>query len=83
MRHDSNGNLLIPNPIYKAKMKWRESRKITLTIHEAKTISALLENYRLSLKHTDWDTDWVMKAENWIDSQLYGQIKLNGKWVKI
>ena len=83
MRHDSNGNLLIPNPIYRAKMKWRNSRKITLTIHEAKTISALLENYRLSLEHDDWDTDWVLKAENWIDSQLYGKIKINGKWVEV
>jgi hypothetical protein len=82
MTHDNQGNLLIPDPIYKAKMKWRKSRKITLTIHQAKTISALLENYRLSLKHDDGDTDWVLDAENWIDVQLYGQIKIDGKWVK-
>jgi hypothetical protein len=63
-------------------MNWRKSRKVKLTIHEAKTISALLENYRLSLKHDDWDTDWVLKAENWIDIQLYGKIKVNGEWVK-
>ena len=82
MTHDNKGNLLIPNPIYRAKVKWQNNRKIKLTRHEAMTVSAMLENYRLSLRGEAYEQEQVLKAENWIDVQLFGKIKVNGEWVK-
>ena len=65
--------------------KWRadriRNRKIALTRVEALAISAMLEQLRLH----HWDTDWkpdITKMENVIDGQLFGQIKVDGEWVK-
>lgn len=65
--------------------KWQanrvRNRRIALTRTEALTISAMLEQLRL----THWDKDWSPKIEAMeavVDAQLFGKVKVNGEWVK-
>ena len=67
---------------FPAFKKWKGSRKVKLTRHEAMKISAMLENHRLSLKDEAYEQAQVLASENVIDSQLFGKIKVNGEWVK-
>ena len=69
---------------FPAFKKWQanriRNRRIALTRTQALTISAMLEQLRL----THWDTDWKPKIEAMeavVDAQLFGKVKVNGEWV--
>ena len=60
--------------------KRKTNRKIALTVNQAQQITAMLEQLRWQM-----DLDWKPRIEAMeavIDAQLFGQIKVNGKWVK-
>jgi len=64
----------------KWKANRKNNRKITLTREQAYKITALLEQLR-------WETDlrWTHQIEAMeavLDSQIWGMVKVNGKWVK-
>jgi len=62
------------------KRKRKANRKIVLTRDEAQEITVLLEQLRWQM-----DLDWkprIEAMENVVDAQLFGKIKVNGKWVK-
>jgi hypothetical protein len=60
--------------------KRKANRKIVLTVNQAQEVTAMLEQLRWQM-----DLDWkprIEAMENVIDAQLFGQIKVNGEWVK-
>ena len=59
--------------------KWKSSRKVRLTRHQAMTISAMLENYRQSLIGEAYEQDQVRKSENVLDTQLWGNKYVEGR----
>jgi Spy/CpxP family protein refolding chaperone len=64
----------------KWKSKRKANRKIALTVNQAQQITAMLEQLRWQM-----DLDWKPRIEAMeavIDAQLFGQIKVNGEWVK-
>ena len=64
--------------------KWKahrkNNRKITLTREQACDITVLLEQLRWS-KDLDWKPR-IEAMEAVLDSQIWGMVKVNGKWVK-
>jgi len=72
--------ITITFPFFK---KWKRNRKIKLTRDEAMIITAMLEAHRLSLKGEAWEQKQVSKAEDILDVQIWGKIRINGEWVKV
>jgi len=86
MRHDHQGNLLIPDPIYRAKVRWKNSRKIKLTLNEAKRITSMLQDFRNSEAGARYvfGIDEIVRMEDTIDSQLFnGKVYRRGELVKL
>ena len=86
MTHDNKGNLLIPDPIYRARVKWKNNRKIKLTLNEAKRITTMLQDFRNSKagEHYVFGIDEIVRMEDTIDRQLFGgRVYRKGELVKL
>ena len=59
--------------------KWKSSRKVRLTRHQAMTISAMLEQYRLNLIGEKYEQGQVRKSEDVLDAQLWGTKYVEGR----
>ena len=64
--------------------KWlaerKRNREIVLTIEQACNITAMLEQLRWQM-----DLDWKPRIEAMeavLDAQIWGEVKVNGEWVK-
>lgn len=65
---------------FPALEKWKNSRKVKLTRHQAMVISAMLENHRWSLHEDEaWERNEIRKAEDVLDTELWGKKYMEGR----